>query len=111
MSKEELVELLNSLSIPISEETPKDDDMEEEIRIHFWDYMWDDLTASGTNYNTKVTYQISVIADKPRHPKLLELKKMLNKRNLFPSIQHEHLIEKRRIHSFFFIEVLENIGV
>ena len=110
MSKEELVELLNSLNVPISEEVPKDDDIEEEIRIHFWDYMWEDITASGTNYNTKVTYQISIIADKPRQPKLLELKRELNKRKLFPNIQHEHLIEKRRIHSFFSLEVFENIG-
>ena len=33
-------------------------EMEEEIRIHFWDYIWDDVIASGKVYNTKVTYQI-----------------------------------------------------
>ena len=110
MSKEELVELLKGLKVPISESTPKDEDMEEEIRIHFWDYIWEDIVASGSNYNTNVTYQISVIADRPRHPKLLELKKKLNKIGLNPVIQHEYLTEKRRIHSFFSLEVLENIG-
>lgn len=109
MTKEELVELLKELEVPLSESTPKDDDMEEEIRIHFWDYIWEDITASGTNYNTNVTYQISVVADRPRHPKLLELKKKLNKRSLFPVIQHERLAESRRVHSFFSLEVLENV--
>lgn len=109
MTKEELVKLLKSLNVPLSECSPADDDMETEIRIHFWDYIWEDLTASGTNYNTNVTYQISVIADKPRHPKLLELKQELNKLGLFPTIQHEYLTEKRRVHSFFSLEVLENV--
>lgn len=109
MTKEELVELLKSLKIPIDECSPSDKDMEAEIRINFWDYIWEDLTASGTNYNTNVTYQISIIADKPRHPKLLELKHELNKLGLFPTIQHEYLTEKRRIHSFFSLEVLENV--
>ncbi len=111
MTKEELVSLLKELKVPLSDSTPRDDDMEEEIRIHYWDYIWEDITASGSNYNTNVTYQISVIADRPRHPKLLELKKKLNDKELFPTIQHEYLAEERRVHSFFSLEVLENIGV
>ena len=110
MTKEELVELLNKLNVPLSESTPKDEEMEEEIRIHFWDYIWEDIVASGSNYNTNVTYQISVVAERPRHPKLLELKKLLNEEGLNPVIQHEYLTEQRRIHSFFSLEVLENIG-
>ena len=110
MIKEELIKILYGLNIPVSESTPKDADMEEEIRLHFWDYNWDDITASGSNYNTNVTYQVSIVADRPRHPKLLELKKVLNEKGLFPSIQHEYLTEERRVHSFFFLEVLENIG-
>ena len=84
-------------------------EMEEEIRIHYWEYNWDDIKASGSNYNLKVLYQVSVIAEIPRHPKLLELKKKLNKKGIFPSIQHEYFPEKRRVHSFFSIEVLENV--
>jgi len=110
MTKQELVDLLKELEIPLSESTPRDEDMEKEIRICYWDYIWEDLTASGSNYNTNVTYQISVIADKPRHPKLIELKNKLNRIGLFPTIQHEYLTEQRRIHSFFSLDVLENIG-
>lgn len=111
MMKEELVNLLKELDVPLSEETPQDDQMEDEIRIHFWDYIWEDITASGSNYNTQVTYQVSVVADRPRHAKLIELKNKLNDRGIFPTIQHEYIAESRRIHSFFSIEVLENIGV
>ena len=111
MTKQELEELLDKLEVPISESTPKDDEMEKEIRIHYWDYNWDDNMASGQEYNTIVTYQVSVVADRPRHPKLLELKKLLNNAGYHPSIQHEYLTEPRRIHSFFSIDVLENIGV
>lgn len=109
MTKTELVELLKELDIPINEGTPEDTAVETEVRVCFWDYIWEDLTASGKEYNTNVTYQISVIADRPRHPKLLELKRKLNAKGLFPAIQHEHLREDRRVHSFFSLEVLENI--
>ena len=109
MNKEELVKLLNELNVPLSECTPKDEAIEEEIRIHYWDYIWEDITASGSNYNTNVTYQVSVIADRPRHTKLLELKKKLNNVGLCPIIQHEYSAENRRVHSFFSLEVLENV--
>lgn len=109
MTKQELVELLEELNIPVNEGTPEDTTIEVEARVCFWDYLWEDITASGENYNTNVTYQISFISDKPRHPKLIELKSNLNKIGLFPQIQHEHLIEKRRVHSFFSLEVLENV--
>lgn len=109
MTKEELIDLLKELQVPLSECSPKDDEIEEEIRIHFWDYIWEDVTASGSKYNTNVTYQISIIADKPRHPKLIELKKVLNEKGFFPTIQHEYLTENRRVHSFFSLEVSENV--
>lgn len=110
MTKAELVELLAELKIPISECTPQDDDMEAERRVCFWDYIWEDVVASDSNYNTNVTYQISFVANRPRDSKLLELKNKLNSKGIFPVIQHEYIVEKKRVHSFFSIEVLENIG-
>lgn len=109
MTKQELINLLNELNIPVHEGTPKDTSVDAEARVCFWDYLWEDITASGEGYNTNVTYQVSFIADRPRHPKLIELKNKLNEIGLFPQIQHEHLIEQRRIHSFFSLEVLENV--
>lgn len=109
MTKEELVNLLKSLKVPVTEGVPKDEEIEDEVRIHFWEYLWDPLTASGEEYNTKVTYQISVISELPRCKALLELKKKLSEQDLHPQIQHEYDMQSRRWHSFLAIEVLENI--
>lgn len=109
MIKAELEQLLSSLNVNVNEGVPTDDSMEDSVRICFWDYLWEDLTASGEEYNTKVTYQISIIADKPRCEQLIKLKHRLNEIGLFPAIQHEYNIEERRWHSYFALEVLENV--
>ncbi len=109
MTKPELVELLDSLEIPVNEGTPSDDNIEKPEIVYFWDYVWEDIVASGENYNTNVTYQISFLAEVPRSKKLLELKHKLNNIGLHPSIQHEYDPETRRWHSFFSLEVLENV--
>lgn len=109
MTKPELVELLDSLEIPVNEGTPNDNNIEKPEIVYFWDYIWEDIVASGENYNTNVTYQISFLAEVPRSKKLLELKHKLNNVGLHPSIQHEYDPETRRWHSFFSLEVLENV--
>ena len=90
MTRPELVELLDSLEIPVNEGTPSDKNIEAIEVVYFWDYLWEPLTASGKEYNTNVTYQISFLAEKPRSPRLLELKHKLSKLDLFPPIQHEY---------------------
>lgn len=109
MTKPELIKLLKELKIPVNEGTPSDENIEAPEVLYFWDYLWEDLTASGKEYNTNVTYQISFLAEKPRSPKLLELKHKLNGLGLFPTMQHEYDPETRRWHSFFPLEVLENV--
>jgi len=109
MSKEELINLLKELNIPVHECTPADSDMNEDVRVYYFEYIWADEVASGDNYVTNVTYQVSFVADKPRHEKLLELKRKLNDAGIFPQIQHEYLPEKRQVHSFFSVEVLEEL--
>lgn len=109
LTKDDLVKLLKSLKVPVTEGVPEDEHMEDETRICFWEYVWEPLVASGTEYNTKVTYQISVISDLPRCKALLELKKKLQEEDLHPQIQHEKDIQTRRWHSFLAVEVLENI--
>lgn len=109
MIKPELIKLLKELKIPVNEGTPSDENIEAPEVLYFWDYLWEDLTASGKEYNTNVTYQISFLAEKPRSSKLLELKHKLNDLGLFPTMQHEYNPETRRWHSFFPLEVLENV--
>ena len=53
MTKTEVVELISSLKIPYNEGTPNDKVIEDPEIIYFWDYLWDGLTASGKEYNTK----------------------------------------------------------
>lgn len=109
MNKKELLKLLKSLKVPISEGVPEDTNIEAETRICFWEYVWEPLTASSKEYNTKVTYQVSVISEYPRCKTLIDLKNKLNEFDLHPIIQHEKDIQTRRWHSFFAIDVLENI--
>lgn len=109
MTKPELIDLLKELKIPFNEGTPNDKVIEASEIIYFWDYNWEDLVASGKEFDTSVTYQISFLAEIPRSPKLLELKHKLNNIGLHPSIQHEYDPETRRWHSYFALEVLENI--
>ncbi len=111
ITKEDLVKLLKSFNVPATEGVPEDNDIEAETRICFWEYVWDDIVASCEVYKTKVTYQVSVISEYPRCKELLKLKKKLNELNQFPMIQHEKDIQTRRWHSYFSIDVLEEIEV
>lgn len=109
MTKEELEDLLAELKIPCNEGIQSDKNTNAEARICYWEYLWDPLTASDTRYNTVVTYQISFYAFVPRHKKLLELKQKLESKKIFPVIQHEYNIQEKCFHSYFPIEVLENV--
>lgn len=109
MNKEELVELLKELDIPVNEGIQNDKNTNSYPRIVFWEYGWDPIVASDQEYNTKVIYQISFFSKQPRHAKLLELKRKLNEKKIFPYIEHEYVEKEQYFHSFFPIEVLENI--
>ena len=109
LTKLELQEILDNLKIPVNEGVQSDKNTNASVRIVYWDYLWEPISASGEEYNTNVTYQISFFSIIPRHEKLLELRKELRKKGIRPVIQHEYDIETKRYHSFFPIEVLENI--
>lgn len=109
MNKMELATLLDSLGIQVNEGIQNDGSTKVYPRIVYWEYVWEPLTASGTEYDTNVTYQISFFSKIPREPKLLELRNELKKINLFPIIQHEYIQEDKLFHSYFALEVLENV--
>lgn len=109
MNKEQLEELLKELHIPFNEGIQNDKDTNVYPRIVFWEYVWDPNVASDSEYNTKVTYQISFFAKEPRNQKLLELKRKLNAKKIFPYIEHEYIEKNQYFHSFFSLEVVENI--
>lgn len=109
MNKDELVELIQSLEISSNEGIFSDKNKNVYPRIVYWDYVWEPQVASSEEYDTLVTYQISFMSNIPRHPKLIELKHKLNEKNIFPQIQHEYVEQDKCWHSYFGIDVLENV--
>lgn len=109
MTKEELATLLDELEIQVNEGIQNDGSTNVYPRIVYWEFIWDSLNASGEEYDTKVTYQVSFFSQTPRHKKLLELKQKLNEKGLFPMINHEYIQEDKLFHSYFALEVLENV--
>mgnify|MGYP001170227284 CR=1 FL=1 len=109
MTKEELATLLDELEIQVNEGIQSDENTSVYPRIVYWEFVWDSLTASGNEYDTKVTYQLSFFSKVPRDPKLIELKQKLNEKGLFAVIQHEYIQEDKHFHSYLAMEVLENV--
>lgn len=109
MEKDKLIKIFESLRIAFNEGIQNDKNTNQYPRIVFWEYYWEPIPASGEVYNTKVTYQVSFFSDIPRHPKLLELLRKLHENGIKPAIEHEYVQEERYFHSYFAIEVLENI--
>lgn len=109
MTKPELLAIFEALDIPYHEGIQYMDDNTKYPQIVFFEYTWEDEMASGNNYTTTVSYQISFRSMKPRDRKLLELKKLLNNNGIHPIIQHEYIESKREWHSFFPIEVNEDV--
>lgn len=109
MLKVELEKLLEELGINVSEGIQNDNATNGFPRLVYWEYLWTPLTSSGKEYNTKVTYQVSIFYQIPREEKLLKLKNKLNELGIYPEIQHEYIQKGKYFHSFFAIEVLENV--
>lgn len=109
MTKQELATLLDELKIQVNEGILNDTNTNVYPRIVYWEFIWDSLNASGEEYDTKVSYQVSFFSQTPRNTKLLELKQKLNEKGLFPMINHEFIQEDKHFHSYFALEVLENV--
>ncbi len=109
MTKDDYVNLLKKLNITVNEGIQNDKNQNNYPRIVFWDIAWTPQTASNEVYNTQVTYQTSFFSRNSRDKKLLELKKILNENKIFPTIYHEYIQESNYFHSYFSIDLLENL--
>lgn len=109
MNKQRLVEILNSLDIPVNEGIQNDNAIGKFPRIVFWEYNWESILASDEEYDTTVTYQVSFFSNVPRDKKLIELRNKLKEEKIFQNIQHEYIQEEQYFHSFFSVEVVETI--
>ncbi len=107
MTKRELSEMLHEIGIPVNEGVTSDQNMNAYPRIIYWDYVWEDICASGERYDTKATYQVSFYAKKPKCRELVELRDIMRSKGLHPTIYHEYVKEDKIFHSYFALEVIE----
>ena len=109
MNKDELIKLLEQLKIPINEGIQNDKNTNVYPRIVFWEYGWDPIMGSGSEYDTNVRYQISFFSKVPRDQKLIELRERLKEKKISPYIEHEYIQKEKYFHSFFPIDIQETI--
>jgi len=107
MTKQELSALLHKPGIPANEGITSNKNLNVFTRIVYWDYIWEDVLASGEEYDTKATYQVSFYSRVPADKKLLELRGYLREAGLHPVIYHEYVEEDKVFHSYFALEVIE----
>lgn len=109
LTKEELIEILQSVGAPLNEGISSESNTGQFPRIVFWEFLWEPKMASGREYNTVVTYQISIYAKRPRAQVVVDVKKALAEHGLYPMINHEFMEEERYFHSYLAVDVMEDI--
>lgn len=111
LSKKKFIEILDNLNIDYNEGINSDISANANPRLVFWDYVWEPIAASGQAYDTLVTYQVSYFSYTiPRESKeLLSLLKALSNKEILVSVNHEYVEKDRTWHSYFSLDLLENI--
>ena len=80
LTKAEFSEMIHEVGVPVGEGENFLDDEQKYPKIAYWEYVWRDLTASGSSYDTVVRYQISYASTRGRDAGLKRLKRALNSR-------------------------------
>lgn len=109
MNKSEFIELLKELGIQINEGITPEKAKGNYPRIIIWPYVSEFQPASGSAYSDVKTYQVSLMSENVDDPKLSELRIKMLKRHLMPRINHEYIEEDRIWHSFFSVDLIENV--
>ena len=112
MTKTELVELINSTGIIARENELYLEDLKTFPKIAYWEYIIEDVMASGDDYETVVTYQVSFASRTARPAELLTLKRAFNAAGYHPVIYHETLPATNGPawhHYYFRIEITEDM--
>lgn len=89
MTKSELIKLIESTGVTSRENELYLEDAKEWPKIAYWEYIIEDIMASGNDYDTVVTYQVSFASRTARPPELVKLKKAFNDAGYHPMIFHE----------------------
>ena len=112
MTKTELVELINSTGITARENELYLEDLKTFPKIAYWEYIIEDVMASGDDYETVVTYQVSFASRTARPAELLTLKRAFNAAGYHPVIYHETLPATNGPawhHYYFRVEITEDM--
>lgn len=109
MNKNEFIELLKELGIQINEGITPEKAKGNYPRIVIWPYVSEYQPSSGAAYNDIKTYQVSFMSALADDPKLKELRLKMLKKHLMPRINHEYIKEDRIWHSFFSVDLIENV--
>lgn len=112
MTKTELVELINSTGITARENELYLEDLKTFPKIAYWEYIIEDVMASGDDYETVVTYQVSFASRTARPQGLLTLKRAFNAAGYHPVIYHETLPATNGPawhHYYFRVEITEDM--
>ena len=91
---------------PVNEGISDLDNGKKFPRIDYWEIAWDDVMASGDNYEDKITWQVSFYSRTPRNEKLIMLRDMMRKKGLHPTILHEFITDDKIWHSYFALETM-----
>jgi hypothetical protein len=91
MTKSKLIKLIESTGVTSRENELYLEDMKTFPKIAYWEYIIEDVMASGDDYETVVTYQVSFASRTARPQELLKLKKAFNAAGYHPIIYHETL--------------------
>ncbi len=107
MTKEELSTLLHGVCKTVNEGITSQKNENVYPRIVYWDYVWEDVLASGETYEDLNTYQISVFALVPpqENESLLNLRKQLRTAGEHPRIYHEYNDSDGVWHSYMSLQV------
>jgi len=110
ITKAKFLNILKSTGVSVREGEQYLDDLKTFPKIAYWDYYWADEMASGNDYETVITYQVSFCSRTPRHESLLALRQALNDAGLHPAISHEYVKATSGpgyYHSYFSVDVTE----
>ena len=112
MTKAQLEELINSTGVTARENELFLEDVKKWPKIAYWEYIIEDVMASGDDYETVVTYQVSFASRTTRPAELLKLKKAFNGAGFHPVIYHETLSGTNGPawhHYYFRVEITEEL--
>ena len=91
LTKAEFSQMIHEAGVTVGAGENYLDDEQTYPKIAYWEYVWTDQMASGSDYDTVIRYQVSYASRRGRDDGLKKLKRALNRRGLHPQLFHEYV--------------------